>query len=83
MTARAGRSGGLILTSSQRSPELAVWPHRFQAKTIAELLSHDAERFMLDHDLINGMFSPMAIRIRLSASACRRASVHFLSMGKY
>lgn len=58
LSGRAGRSGGLILTSSQRSPELAVWPHRFQVRSVADLLSQDANHFKLDHELITGMFSP-------------------------
>ncbi|EAQ34129.1 hypothetical protein NB311A_09401 [Nitrobacter sp. Nb-311A] len=60
LTNRAGRSGGLILTSSKRSPELAEWPHRFRVMSLADLLSHDPKWFRLDRDIIDGMFSPMS-----------------------
>lgn len=59
LTNRAGRSGGLILTSSRHSPEPAEWPHRFRVTPLADLLSQDPKWFRLDRDIIDGMFSPM------------------------
>jgi hypothetical protein len=60
LTNRAGRSGGLILTSSKKSPELAEWPHRFRMMSLADLLSHDQKWFRLDRDIIDGMLSPLS-----------------------
>jgi hypothetical protein len=69
---RAGRPGGLILTSSKQSPELAEWPHRFRVRPLADLLSQDPKWFRLDRDIIDGMFSPLSVarsaeRVSLSA----------------
>jgi hypothetical protein len=72
LTNRAGRSGGLILTSSRHSPELAEWPHRFRVTPLVDLLSHDPKWFRLDREVIDGMFSPLSAarsteRVSLSA----------------
>jgi hypothetical protein len=75
MACRAGRSGGLILTSSRRSPEFVEWPHRFRVMSLADLVSHDPKWFRLDRDLIDGMFSPLSVarsaeRVSLSPDFC-------------
>jgi hypothetical protein len=58
---RAGRSGGLIVTSSKQSSELAEWPHRFRVTPLVDLLSQDPKWFRLDREIIDGMFSPLSV----------------------
>jgi hypothetical protein len=49
---RAGRSGGLILTSSRRPPGLADARPQFAVTSIFGLLTNDADTFAIDRDLV-------------------------------
>jgi hypothetical protein len=60
MEARAGRDGGIILTTSHLLGSQREWPHRFVAREIRDLLTADAGAFHLHVGLLKSIYTAPA-----------------------
>ena len=58
LTNRAGRSGGLILTSTDEVPKYLSLPGKHHIVPISTCIKSDTDYFQLDNDIIAGLFKP-------------------------
>lgn len=67
LQSRAGRKGGVILTSMGRVPAPA-WPLDFQHRCIHDVLSSDEKSFRIEIALLKGLYDGSASQTRMNSS---------------